>query len=384
MHIVIINYAYDPAYSTGSALLAHYYSLTEWAEALLAAGAQVTVLQRYARDERIERAGVSYWLVGDQLRPNLAPYQLPLRLHRLAARLRPSAVHLNGLCFPLQSLALRAQLPRGSALLAQHHAERPAPGRGPRGRLLRALSRAALRQADGLLFTADELAQPWRAIGAIGQGQLVRLVPEASTALAPIAYDRARAQSGICGDPALLWVGNLNSNKDPLAVLEGFAQALPALPKARLAMIYIEETLLPQVRARASQPDLAGRVELRGRVAHGEMAAYYSAADLFVLGSHRESCGYALFEALACGATPLVTDIAAFRALTQRGVVGALWPPGNAAALAAALLRVAGGERAAQRHAAKSHFAQHLSWHRVAQQALDVYQEAVARRQVTR
>lgn len=380
MHIVIINYAYDPAYSTGAALLAHYYSLTEWAEALAGAGAQVTVLQRYARDERLEQAGVSYRLVGDRLRPSLAVYDIPFRLHRQAAQLAPTAVHLNGLCFPLQSLALRAQLPRKSALVAQHHAERPATSRGPRGLLLRALSRAALRQADGLLFTADELAQPWRAIGAIGKGQLVQLIPEASTALAPMQYDEARTRSGLHGDPALLWVGNLNSNKDPLTVLEGFARALPSLPSARLIMIYIEQTLLPQVRERASKPDLAGRVELRGRVAHAEMASYYSAADFFVLGSHRESCGYALFEALACGATPLVTDIAAFRALTHSGAVGALWPPDDSAALATALVRVAGGERAAQRQAASEHFAQHLSWQRVGQRALVAYQEAMNRR----
>ena len=50
------------------------------------------------------------------------------------------------------------------------------------------------------------------------------------------------------------------------------------------------------------------------------------AADLFVLGSHREGSGYSLIEALACGLPPIVTDIPSFRSLTGAGVVGALWP----------------------------------------------------------
>ena len=43
------------------------------------------------------------------------------------------------------------------------------------------------------------------------------------------------------------------------------------------------------------------------------------AADLFVLGSHREGSGYSLIEALACGLPPVVTDIHAFRTLTGCG-----------------------------------------------------------------
>ena len=57
------------------------------------------------------------------------------------------------------------------------------------------------------------------------------------------------------------------------------------------------------------------------------------AADVFVLGSHREGSGYSLIEALACGLPPVVTDIPSFRSLTAAGAVGALWPCGDARAL---------------------------------------------------
>ena len=57
------------------------------------------------------------------------------------------------------------------------------------------------------------------------------------------------------------------------------------------------------------------------------------AADLFVLGSHREGGSSALVEAMATGRTPVVTDIPSSRALTGNGAVGELWPCGDSRAL---------------------------------------------------
>src|SRR5207247_434398 len=131
---------------------------------------------------------------------------------------------------------------------------------------------------------------------------------------------------------ALLWVGRLNANKDPLTVLDGFERSLGALPAATVTMIYTAEDLLPAVRERIERSAvLKERVRLVGTVPHARLPEFYSAADMFVLGSHREGSGYALMEACACGAVPVVTDIPTFRLLTG-GVVGALWTPGDAAA----------------------------------------------------
>src|SRR5215469_13549798 len=43
------------------------------------------------------------------------------------------------------------------------------------------------------------------------------------------------------------------------------------------------------------------RVHLLGRVAHAQVELLMRAADIFVLVSRRESSGYSLIEALACG-----------------------------------------------------------------------------------
>jgi glycosyltransferase involved in cell wall biosynthesis len=193
-----------------------------------------------------------------------------------------------------------------------------------------------------------------------------------------LPYEAARATSGLRGEPAFLWVGHLHANKDPLTVLTGFALALSALPNAHLTMIYLGEQLLPEVQERIARPDLQGRVTLEGQVAYENMVVYYSAADYFLLGSHREGSGYALIEALACRATPIVTDIPSFRALLGRGAIGSLWPIGDSEALAAALIRLAQTDHRQQRQAALAHFAQSLSWQRIGELALKAYAEAIA------
>src|SRR5262249_38074250 len=145
-------------------------------------------------------------------------------------------------------------------------------------------------------------------------------IPETSTRFAPGDRTRARAETGIDGDPAVLWVGHLDANKDPLTVLEGISSAARSLPGLRLWCCFGVAPLLRAVQERvAADPHLRDRVQLLGRVSHARIEQLMRAADLFVLGSHREGSGYALIEALACGLSPIVTDIPSFRALTAAG-----------------------------------------------------------------
>ncbi len=374
MHVAIVNYPYPAQARSPAELLARFPALTGWAEALRAAGARVTVLQRFSADGAIERAGVRYQLVREPGGPNPAGWRAPRRLHAAALAAAPDAVHLHGQIFPLQALALRRALPRRAALLVQHHGGDPPAGAGPRALARRALYRLGLRAADGFMFTAAEMADAWRAAGMIGPGRPVYAVVEASTEL--------RAPEGppapLPGRPALLWVGRLHPVKDPLTVLDGFALALRELPGATLSMAFGSEELLGAVRARVARADLVGRVRLLGRVEHGALPALYAGADMFVLGSRREAAGFALIEALACGLSPAVTDIAPFRAVA--GGVGARWPAGSPAGCAAAILSLARGDRAAARAAARARFEQALSWPAIGAAALAAYNDLVGRR----
>jgi glycosyltransferase involved in cell wall biosynthesis len=232
-----------------------------------------------------------------------------------------------------------------------------------------------------VFFSTRAQAAPWIERGLITDWPPVYEVMGGATALGPLDQKMARQTTGVAGGPAVLWVGRLNSNKDPLTVLAAIELAARNLPDLNLTMVFEGGTLREPVERRVmNSPALSSRVRLTGQVAHEDLASYYSAADLFILGSHHEGSGYALIESLGCGAIPIVTDIPAFRVITAGGRLGRLWPPGDAAAAAAALVEIAGADLAGLRMAAMSHANRHLGWTAVARAALDAYSSMLQRR----
>ena len=121
----------------------------------------------------------------------------------------------------------------------------------------------------------------------------------------------------------------------------------------------------------ASSPILSERVVLLGNRPHAELELRYRAADFFVQTSHREGSGYSLIEALACGTTPLVTDIPATRAIV--GMVGSLTPVGDAAALRDAIIAWSAQDRAALRASARARFNAALTFDVIGQQLRVAY-----------
>jgi glycosyltransferase involved in cell wall biosynthesis len=363
--VVQVNYAFDKRLTDPDQLLDRYHTLTGWSEALRAAGAaRVSVVQRFHRNARLSRNGIDY-----EFRRSA--------IEAAVAATRADVAHVNGLDFPGQTWRLRRALDRGSALVVQGHSDGGAIGRAPLFRLLGRLSRQSV---DAWMFAADEHAMTWRRAGFLAPGRPVYQVMEASTRMQGRPRAIARAASGVDGSPAIVWVGRLNANKDPLTVIDAFERSLRDLPEATLWMIYTEDDLLPAVRQRLRSPALAGRVHLCGAVAYGAIAAFYSAADLFVLGSHHEGSGYSVMEACACGAAPVVTGIPTFRLLTGGGSIGSLWAPGDAEDCARALVAAARRDPAVEHRRTLDHFARELSWEAVGRRALHIYEQVVAAR----
>jgi glycosyltransferase involved in cell wall biosynthesis len=121
--------------------------------------------------------------------------------------------------------------------------------------------------------------------------------------------------------------------------------------------------MLAAVRAKLdADPLLAARVRLLGTVEHAHIEMLMRAADLFVAGSRAEGSGYALIEALACGLPVVVTDIPAFRSLLADSDAGMLWPVGDSAALAQALMRASARPRAPWRALVRAHFEREVSF----------------------
>ena len=101
--------------------------------------------------------------------------------------------------------------------------------------------------------------------------------------------------------------------------------------------------LLPALKRRATQKGLAARITWCGPLAHEAVLAHYRAADLFVLASRiapdgdRDGLPNVLLEAQSQGLACVATRVSAIPELIRDTETGVLVPPGDPAALGAAL-----------------------------------------------
>ena len=136
--------------------------------------------------------------------------------------------------------------------------------------------------------------------------------------------------------PVIATAGRLVPAKDHRCLLEAFALLRKRRP-ARLA-IFGDGPMEDQLRSYASELKIADNVMFAGYV--DDLAAAYSAADVFVLSSTTEGFGNVLVEAMAAGIPVVSTDAPhGPREILDGGRFGTLVPVGNAHALAAAIER---------------------------------------------
>ena len=142
----------------------------------------------------------------------------------------------------------------------------------------------------------------------------------------------------------LLSVGRLVEKKGTADLLEALAR-LPADLHWRLTQIG-GGTLAQALKAQAGALGLSQRIEWRGALPQEEVLEAYRAADLFMLASRiardgdRDGLPNVLMEAQSQGLACLSTGVAAIPELIEDGATGVLVPPGDPAALAAALERL--------------------------------------------
>ena len=363
LHVVQINFLPVPTGVAHTDILEQWHSLVDIAEVAASGGTRVSVIQAAAREELITRNGIDYHFV--DIRGLEVAKHRGRRYASLLADLKADVLHAHSLGFVEEAFAIAQCLPQ-LPIIIQDHADRLP-------RWWRRLQwRRWFRDISGIAFTTTELAQPFARAGLFGPRTRLFAIVESSTRFTLGHRAQACAQTGLYGDPCVLWVGHLNAHKDPLTVLDGVARAAEQLPGLQLWCAFGTAPLLAEVQQRiARDPRLAGRVHLLGKVARARVELLMQAADLFVSGSFGEGSGYALLEALASGAMPVVTDIPSFRVQTGDGRVGHLWPCGDAARLAGALTRAAANRPS--REQVRAHFDATLSFTALGRQWADAY-----------
>lgn len=369
----------DPAERTPDVLVREgWRDFARTAAATRRAGAQVTMVQAAWRDGEQEFDGVPCSFVAERRYPLIRlPGGRPIlrRPRRLLERVRalaPTLIHVDGIVHPRGVRALAAALPNVPILVQDHGTKCPAGWR-------RWWYRWGFAPIAGVTFTARPQAEPFMAARVLRADLPVFEVIEGSSPFTPGDRDAARAAAGMEGDPCLLWAGNLDANKDPLTVLDAVSHAAREIPGLRLYMCFRHASLLESVHARiASDPVLLSRVHLLGALPYARMETLLRAADFLIQASHEEGSGYVVIEALACGTTPLVTDIPSFRRITGGGQFGALIPVGDSRALAAAIRDWSRRDRTTLRMRAREHFERELSFDAIGAQLYAAYAQVLS------
>jgi glycosyltransferase involved in cell wall biosynthesis len=129
--------------------------------------------------------------------------------------------------------------------------------------------------------------------------------------------------------------------------------------------------------------DLADAVTWVGYVSHADTPPFYRTGNVFALSSDFDNSPNVVLEAMASGLPVVTTDVGGVREFVGDGAGGAVVPPRDAAALAAALERFLVSPvlaRTAGAHNGKRARAE-FSWRTSAQRLLDVYHRvSLARR----
>ena len=259
----------------------------------------------------------------------------PFELHRYIKNLKPDIVFVNGFIFPLQVIQLRKTLGKAAKIIVLHRAEKPFSG------IKGYLQTIADKSVDAYLFVSDEFSVEWIKKGIFKNKKKIHEVMQSSSIFFQDDKIAARKILNISGEPAFLWVGRLEKNKDPLTVIKAFIKYLSFQPRAKLYMIYQDDQLLTDMKTLidANNKTKDGII-LIGKVEHRQLQTWYNAADFFISGSHYEGSGIAACEAMSCGCIPLLTDILSFRKMTGPDKCGMLYQPGNVDELLSVLIKI--------------------------------------------
>ncbi len=287
-----------------------------------------------------------------------------LELYRLFRRLRPDVVHLNSSKAGILG-RLAARLARVPVCVFTAHgwAFKAGHGRAARAylwadRLVEPLSSTVVCVSETELRAGLE-ARTCRA------GRSV-VIPNAVEPGGPV--ERAPAE----GRPVeIVSVGRLAEPKDFATLVAAFA----SLPSGSARLIVLGDgPLRGRLAAQIGQLGLGGSVELAGEV--DDVRPRLERADVFALSSRSEGMPLSVLEAMAAGLPVVASDVGGVHEVVADGATGRLVPPGDAAALGAALaglvadagerkrLGAAGRERVLERFALPPWRERHLELYR--------------------
>ncbi len=309
--------------------------------------------------------------LGRLLMPGAQLTIVPVRLWRATAGADLVHAHLAsywGFYLPMIAVALVRGL-RGIPSVASYHGGKAAEFVPANRRTVLPL----LRQLDALIASSAFTARVFESLN-LRPVIIPNVVELAEYRPNPPGDDSTRLAHRDA--PALLWIKSMDDAGNPQLMVEAFARLHTTLPGATLKMIGDGALREP---AQALAQALAAPVDFAGRVSFAELKESYAQADVFVISSAVDNQPCTLIEASACGIPVVATAVGGIPDMVIDGVDALLTRPGDAAALADAVLHVVNEPELAQALGrAAIDNAQNFTWPAVRAKLSDLYLRLVA------
>jgi glycosyltransferase involved in cell wall biosynthesis len=277
----------------------------------------------------------------------------PFRVARELRSFRPDAVLAQGAQEAALALLGRTLARVPTRIIADVHGDPAAPARlygSPARRALApvadAVARYGLRRSDGVRTISAYTSGLVRAQGVEPTAEFAAFMDlEPFVEREPVALPQ---------QPVALFVGVLERYKAVDVLAEAWRLAAPRVPDAALHLVG-RGTLHEVVRELATE--LPERTRWDERLETPEVATALDAATVLVLPSRSEGLGRVVVEAFCRGRGVVGSRVGGIPDLVEDGETGILVPPGDAVALADALVRVLSERALAERLGAAAHSA---------------------------
>jgi len=178
----------------------------------------------------------------------------------------------------------------------------------------------------------------------------------------------------------VLYLGMISDAKGSFDLLRAWVEFRGGMPGWRLVVCGNGE--VKRFLAEAERLGIRGDIEYLGWVSGGDKERQLASADIFVLPSHNEGMPVSVLEAMAYGASVIVTPVGGVPDMMQKDVHGLWVEPGDVKGLASCLGQLAGSSslRNELAAAAREHVLAHYSVEAAVSRICDVYRDAMASR----
>ncbi len=250
------------------------------------------------------------------------------RVRDLVSEHGVDVIHAHG--YKADLYAAAARRPRRAALVATCHNW---PNKRPAMRAYAALDRLVLRTFDEVATASPLVAGALRRWGAgvtlVENGVDIERFREAEPTL--------RVELGRGAERLVGFVGRMVAAKGGATLLEAAKSVLAVFPDTTFVLV-------GDGPARGEWETLAARLGIAGNVVftgvRRDMPGVYASLDVLTLPSYEENMPMCLLEALAAGTPVVATRVGAVAKLIVPEETGLLIEPGDAAWLAASILRL--------------------------------------------